>query len=49
MSWKYDIIDLDELKLISLKYYDFAHLDFDSEDLDNLIKILKEIREKIRK
>lgn len=44
-KFSYEVLDLGDLKLVSLYYGDFAAIDIDMEDLDELIKTLKKIKQ----
>ena len=45
-KFNYEILDLGDLKILSLYYGDFAAIDIDMGDLDELIELLKEIKKR---
>ena len=48
-KFNYEILDLGDLKILSLYYGDFAAIDIDIEDLDELIELLEEVKKDIKK
>jgi len=48
-KFNYEILDLGDLKILSLYYEDFAAIDIDIEDLDELIELLEEVKKDIKK